>query len=82
MKQMEQKREMDLAVRGTAKMTGDGFRRAPVLVILGDPSAPPRQALDEMIHRESYDMSKFRDDAMMEKFVKILTVQGSYGKGH
>ena len=34
MKQMEQKREMDLAVRGTAKMTGDGFRHAPVL---GDP---------------------------------------------
>ena len=38
MKQMEQKREMDLAVRGTAKMTGDGFRHAPVhIVILGDP---------------------------------------------
>lgn len=38
MKQMEQKREMDLAVRGTAKMTGDGFRRAPVhIVVLGDP---------------------------------------------
>ena len=38
MKQMEQKREMDLAVRGTARMTGDGFRRAPVhIVILGDP---------------------------------------------
>ena len=38
LKQMEQKREMDLAVRGTAKMTGDGFRHAPVhIVILGDP---------------------------------------------
>src|SRR5205823_7911698 len=38
MKQMEQKREMDLAVRGTAKMTGDGFRHAPVhIVVLGDP---------------------------------------------
>ena len=36
MKQMEQKREMDLAVRGTAKMTGDGFRHAPVhIVVLG-----------------------------------------------
>ena len=35
-----------------------------------------------MIHRETYDMSKFRDDAMMEKFVKTLTLQGSYGKGH
>jgi nitroreductase len=38
LKQMEQKREMDLAVRGTAKMTGDGFRHAPVhILILGDP---------------------------------------------
>jgi len=37
-KQMEPKREMDFAVRGTAKMTGDGFRRAPVhIVVLGDP---------------------------------------------
>ena len=38
MKQLQQKREMDMAVRGTAKMTGDGFRRAPVhILILGDP---------------------------------------------
>lgn len=37
-RQLEQKREMDLAVRGTAKMTGDGFRHAPVhIFILGDP---------------------------------------------
>jgi hypothetical protein len=36
LKQMEPKREMDLAVRGTAKMTGDGFRHAPIhIVILG-----------------------------------------------
>jgi len=38
LKQMEPKREMDMAVRGTAKMTGDGFRHAPVhVIILGDP---------------------------------------------
>lgn len=38
LKQLVDKREMDLAVRGTAKMTGDGFRHAPVhIVILGDP---------------------------------------------
>ena len=51
-KQLEQKREMDLAVRGTAKMTGDGFRRAPVhIVILGDPrvkeSYPIRTKLEK-----------------------------------
>ena len=163
LKQMEQKREMDLAVRGTAKMTGDGFRHAPIhIVILGDPrvkdsypirtklekaeshfvtglanatllihlaaaslglasqyvsdanspymetmlkvllkipeplriyhlvpigyaksqvAAPPRRPLDELVHYESYDMTKYRDDQAMEKFVKTLTLQGSYGKG-
>src|ERR1043166_5487112 len=162
LKQMEPKREMDLAVRGTAKMTGDGFRHAPVhIVIVGDPrvkesypirtklekaeshfvtglanatllihlaaaaaglasqyvsdanspymetmlkvllkipeplriyhlvpigyaksdvAAPPRRAVEEMIHRESYDMEKYRDERAMEKFVKTLTLQGSYGK--
>jgi 5,6-dimethylbenzimidazole synthase len=163
LKQMEQKREMDLAVRGTAKMTGDGFRHAPIhIVILGDPrvkdsypirtklekaeshfvtglanatllihlaaaslglasqyvsdanspymetmlkvllkipeplriyhlvpigyaksqvAAPPRRPLDELVHYESYEMTKYRDDQAMEKFVKTLTLQGSYGKG-
>jgi len=38
LKQLIDKREMDMAVRGTAKMTGDGFRHAPVhVIILGDP---------------------------------------------
>jgi nitroreductase len=51
-KQLEPKREMDLAVRGTAKMTGDGFRRAPVhIIILGDPrvkeSYPIRTKLEK-----------------------------------
>jgi nitroreductase len=52
LKQLEQKREMDLAVRGTAKMTGDGFRHAPVhLIVLGDPrvkeSYPIRTKLEK-----------------------------------
>jgi len=160
---LEPKREMDLAVRGTAKMTGDGFRHAPVhIIILGDPrvkesypirtklekadshfitglanatllihlaaaslglasqyvsdanspymetllkallkipeplriyhlvpigyakgnfATPPRRALEEIIHFEQYDMSKYRDDAAMERFIDTLTLQGSYGKG-
>ena len=160
--QLEQKREMDLAVRGTARMTGDGFRHAPVhIVILGDPrvqqaypirtklekaeshfvtglanatllihlaatslglasqyvsdanspymetmlkvllkipeplriyhlipvgyaksrvSAPPRRALQEMIHNERYDMGKYRDDKAIDRFIRTLTLQGSYGK--
>jgi len=52
LKQLEPKREMDLAVRGTAKMTGDGFRHAPVhIIILGDPrvkeSYPIRTKLEK-----------------------------------
>jgi 5,6-dimethylbenzimidazole synthase len=52
LKQLEQKREMDFAVRGTAKMTGDGFRHAPVhVIILGDPrvkeSYPVRTKLEK-----------------------------------
>jgi nicotinate-nucleotide--dimethylbenzimidazole phosphoribosyltransferase len=162
LKQREQKREMDLAVRGTAKMTGDGFRHAPVhIIILGDPrvkeaypirtklekaeshfitglanatllihlavtamglasqyvsdanspyletmlkallgipeplriyhlvpigyarsavAAPPRRGLDELIHRERYDMSKFRSDEQMMGFVTTKTLQGAYGR--
>jgi nitroreductase len=161
-RQMEQKREMDLAVRGTAKMTGDGFRHAPVhIVILGDPrvkqsypirtqlekaeahfitglanatllihlaaaahglasqyvsdanspymetmlkvllkipeplriyhlvplgyaksqiAAPPRRPLEELIHYETYDNSRYRDDAAIARFVQTLTLQGAYGR--
>ena len=162
LKQIEQKREMDMAVRGTAKMTGDGFRHAPVhILILGDPRvkeaypirtklekaeshfitglanatllihlaavslglasqyvsdanspymetmlkallkipeplriyhlvpigyakgpvvAPPRRALDEILHYEAYDMGKFRSDEQMMGFVKTRTLQGAYGR--
>ncbi len=162
-KQMEQKREMDLAVRGTAKMTGDGFRHAPVhIIVLGDPrvkeaypirtklekaeshfitglanatllvhlaatalglasqyvsdanspyletmikvllgipeplriyhlipigygrgnpSAPPRRSLDEIMHLERYDRSKFRSDDQLAGFINTRTLQGAYGKG-
>jgi 5,6-dimethylbenzimidazole synthase len=162
LKQLEQKREMDLAVRGTAKMTGDGFRHAPVhVVIVGDPrvkesypirtklekaeshfitglanatllihlavtslglasqyvsdanspymetmlkvaleipeplriyhlvpigyaksqvAAPPRRELEEITHYEKYDMSKFRDDRGMTRFVMTRTLQGAYGR--
>lgn len=38
LKQQEHKREMEIAVRGEAKMTGAGFRHAPVhIIVLGDP---------------------------------------------
>lgn len=37
-KQQEHKKEMEMAVRGKANMTGAGFRNAPVhIVVLGDP---------------------------------------------
>jgi 5,6-dimethylbenzimidazole synthase len=52
LKQQEHKKEMEMAVRGEAKMTGDGFRHAPVhIVVLGDPRVketyPVRTMLDK-----------------------------------
>jgi nicotinate-nucleotide--dimethylbenzimidazole phosphoribosyltransferase len=52
LKQQEHKKEMEMAVKGDAKMTGDGFRHAPVhIIILGDPRVketyPVRTMLDK-----------------------------------
>ena len=52
LKQQEHKKEMEMAVRGDAKMTGDGFRHAPVhIMVLGDPRVkdtyPVRTMLDK-----------------------------------
>jgi nitroreductase len=52
LRQQEHKKEMEMAVRGDAKMTGDGFRHAPVhLIVLGDPRVketyPVRTMLDK-----------------------------------
>jgi hypothetical protein len=33
-----------------------------------------------MLHRESYDMEKFRSDEEMAGFVKTSTLQGAYGR--
>jgi nitroreductase len=162
LKQQEHKREMEMAVRGEAKMTGDGFRHAPVhIIVLGDPrvketypvrtmldkaeshfytglanatllihlaatslglssqyvsdaSSPymetmlkvmlgipeplrvyhliplgyakapvaprPRRELEEIMHYEKYDLNKFRDDKVFQKFVMTSTRRGAYGK--
>ncbi|MGE5302084.1 MAG: nitroreductase family protein [Alphaproteobacteria bacterium] len=162
LKQQEHKKEMEMAARGDAKMTGDGFRHAPIhIIVLGDPrvketypvrtmldkaeshfftglanatllihlaatalglatqyvsdaSSPymetmlkvllgvpeplrvyhliplgyasrpiparPRRELDEMIHYERYDMTKYRDDREFQKFVMTASRKGYYGK--
>jgi hypothetical protein len=41
---------------------------------------PPRRGLDELIHSERYDMSKFRSDEQMSGFIKTRTLQGAYGR--
>jgi nitroreductase len=51
-KQQEHKKEMERAVRGQVRMTGAGFRRAPVhILVLGDPrvneSYPVRTMLEK-----------------------------------
>jgi nitroreductase len=119
LKQQEHKREMEMAVRGDAKMTGDGFRHAAtslglasqyvsdasspymetmLKVLLGIPEplrvyhliplgyaskpipARPRREVEEMIHYERYDMSKYRDDKEFQKFVMTASRRGYYGK--
>ena len=52
LKQQEHKKEMELAVRGHMRLTGDGFRRAPVhIIVTGDPrvneSYPVRTKLEK-----------------------------------
>ena len=52
LKQQEHKREMEMAIRGEVKMTGAGFRHAPVhVLVLGDPRVnetyPIRTRLDK-----------------------------------
>lgn len=52
MKQQEPKKEMELAVRGQVRLSGDGFRRAPVhILVVGDPrvnvSYPVRTMLEK-----------------------------------
>jgi hypothetical protein len=42
-KQMMQMREMSTAVRGLAKMTGDGFRHAPDMLSLSLASQQPKR---------------------------------------
>ena len=161
-KQQEHKIEMERALRGEAKMTGAGFRNAPVhIVVVGDPrvnqtypvrtmeeksdshfytgmanacllimlaaqslglatqyvsdaSSPymstmlrvllgipetlriyhlipigyasgevaprPRRELEEIVHYEKYDESKFRDEREFRKFVMTASRRGSYGK--
>jgi nitroreductase len=54
LKQQEHKKEMELAVRGDAKMTGAGFRDAPVhVIVVGDPRVqetyPIRTMLDKAV---------------------------------
>ena len=52
LRQQEHKKEMEMAMRGDAKMTGDGFRHAPAhIIVLGDPRVkktyPVRTMLDK-----------------------------------
>ena len=42
--------------------------------------APPRRSLEEIIHYETYDMKKFRNDDQLAGFVKTRTLQGAYGR--
>ena len=56
------------------------YHLVPIGYAKGPAAAPPRRALDEILHYETYDMSKFRSDEQMAGFVKTRTLQAAYGR--
>jgi hypothetical protein len=56
------------------------YHLVPIGYAKGPAAGPPRRALDEILHYETYDMSKFRSDEQMAGFVKTRTLQGAYGR--
>ncbi len=57
------------------------YHLVPIGYAKSQVAAPPRRRLDEMVHYESYDVTKYRDDdGAMEKFVRTFRLQASYGK--
>lgn len=37
----------------------------------------PRRPLEEMVHREQYDRSKFRGEAELQEFMKTMSIRGA-----
>ena len=56
------------------------YHLVPIGYGKGNVVAPPCRSLEEIIHYETYDMSKFRSDEQMAGFVKTRTLQGAYGR--
>lgn len=56
------------------------YHLVPIGYAKGHFIAPPRRALQEITHYETYDGSKYRDHQAIERFVQTLTLQGAYGK--
>ena len=58
------------------------YHLVPIGYAKSQVAAPPRRRLDEMVHYESYDMQNTAPIRLWEKkFIRTLTLQGSYGKG-
>jgi hypothetical protein len=56
------------------------YHLVPIGYCKGNVVAPPRRSLEEIIHYETYDMKKFRNDDQLAGFVKTRTLQGAYGR--
>ena len=56
------------------------YHLIPVGYASGDVAPRPRRELEEIVHFESYDPKKYRDDAEFRKFVMTASRRGSYGK--
>jgi nitroreductase len=56
------------------------YHLVPLGYAKGRVAAPPRRALQEIVHLETYDMNKFRDDQGVTNFIMSRTLQGAYGR--
>jgi hypothetical protein len=56
------------------------YHLVPIGCVRGNFVAPPRRTLEDVIHYETYDGSKYRNEQAIERFVRTLTLQGAYGK--
>ena len=56
------------------------YHLVPIGYAKSQVATPPRRALQEISHYEKYDLSKFRDDQGVTKFIMMRTLQGAYGR--
>jgi nitroreductase len=58
------------------------FTLVPIGYPSHEPPPPYRRKLNEIVHREKYDMSKFRDQNDIQEFIKYLRQRHEKAKSY